>query len=367
MRVSLFYVDPRPGDAEQLPERVELRPVERPDRKRGLLTRLLGLHREFEFLADAALAVHEGCDLVYANDYPTLAPARRIARRLDAPLLYDSHEIYLETVNQFFPSGAGPLRRLAFRCLTGLARARGRRVERELLSETDLLVTTNAGYADHFRRAYGVSETTVVMNCPARDAVPERRRPAGRGGTVLYQGVMNLGRGLPELVRSTRWLDPGLRLVLIGYGMLEPELRRIAFEEGLGERVEFRGRIEYEELLHHTVAADLGVLVLDPVNLSKRLSSANKVFEYMACGTPVLATDLPENRRVLAECDAGWLVETREPRRLAAEVNRIFGDREEMRRRGENGRRAFAAKYNWERQEARLLDAVERLLRGAEP
>ena len=74
------------------------------------------------------------------------------------------------------------------------------------------------------------------------------------------------------------------------------------------------GVVPQAELHNWTASADLGVLILEPINLSKRLALANKIFEYMAARVPILATNLPENRRILDSCKCGWLTERWEPR-----------------------------------------------------
>lgn len=363
-RIDLFYPQPKEGDDTLFGEGVTLRPTLPPPRAPSLLRRCVTLHREFDFLADAALDDEETPDLVLANDYPTLAPAARLAVARGAKLVYDAHELWLETANQFFPPAAPFLRRIAFRILTGTIRAIGRRVERRAIQTADLVITANGSYAAWFARSYGISEPLVIRNLPLEDAAPERERAPGRGagGTVLYQGVMNPGRGLEALVRAAARFPEGVRLVLLGDGMRKPELERIAGEVAPPGRVKFREKVEYERLLRETVKADLGALLIEPINLSKRYSLANKLFEYMAAGVPVLATDLPEHRKVLDDTGAGWIVPRADPDGIAAAVERAFEDGTELARRGAAGRAAFLDRYHYEVDENCLLAAASGLL-----
>ena len=364
-RVLLLTTGGSEDDGGYFDDRVEVRPTVRPAPS-GIRKWLL-FHRQHDHLADAALADGRDFDVVWANDYPTLFPARRIARESDARLIYDSHEIWLETVNQFFPADAPLPKALAFQLIIFLCRAIGNWEEPRLVQDVDVLITTNESFAAVLRKRFHRDDVGVVLNCPPRtelQASDRIRRELGLAATdrvVLYQGMMNQGRGLAELVMSAAHLPDGVRLVMVGDGPLKAALLRMVHDAGLEEKVLMPGVVPQAELHDWTASADLGVLILEPINLSKRLALANKIFEYMAAGVPILATNLPENRRILDSCKCGWLTERWEPMVLAGYLSRILGDQEEMRRRGANGRRCFEQRYNWECESRRLiahLDAV---------
>jgi len=365
--VDLICLDPMPGDADLFDERVTIHGLPGYDYRPVGMKNRIDVTRRFDGFVGKARSIGGAWDAVHANDLPTLRPAAAIARESGAKLVYDSHELYLETVNQFYrPRGA--IKRALTPLTVWLARTLGRRAERRLLDRVDLFVTTNESYAGWFRATYGEREILVVMNCPPRtDAEPVAtfRRELGLAPDdriVLYQGVLGPGRGLTSLVRSAAGYDDGIRLVMVGRGPLESRLRLFGSAKDLEDRVVFTGMVPYDDLQPMTAAADLGVLILDPMNRSKELASANKIFEYMAAGIPVLATDFPENRRILDDADAGYLVTERDSSGIARAVNGIFADPDEMARRGENGRRAHRDRYNWEREEGRLLASIGELL-----
>ncbi len=347
---------------------VEVRTTVRP--LPSALDKWLLLHRLHDHLADAAVSSGRRFDIVWANDYATLAPARRLARENGAKLVYDSHELWLETVNQFFPRDATYPKALAFRSIIGLSRAIGNREEPKMAREVDLLITANESYAGVLRKRFGREDIHVVLNCPEltrldrSDRIRDEFGLAPSDRVVLYQGMMNAGRGLPQLVASARDLPEDARVVLLGHGTLAGPLRSTVESEGLQDRVFMAGPIPQRELHEWTASADLGVLILDPVNLSKRLALANKIFEYMGAGIPILATDLPENRRILDRCNCGWLVPDWDPAALAGHIARILANPEEMRRRGANGRRWFEERFNWGEESKNLLAALDGLVPG---
>lgn len=346
-------------------DRVEVRPMRR--RRASGLRRWLLLHRQHDQLADEVLRDGRRVDVVWANDYSTLFPAVRIARATGAKLVYDAHEIWLETVNQFFPTDVALIKRLAFRAIIAVCRAIGKREERRLVRSADVVITVSDSVAQALSKALGRADVGVVLNTPERKALRSSDRIrrelelAPGDHIVLYQGSMTPGRGLHELVASFGHLPEDVRLVMLGDGVLAGSLRRTARQAGLEGRVFFPGVLPQVELHEWTASADLGVLILEPINLSKRYALANKVFEYMAAGIPILATDLPENRRIVCQCHCGWLTTTWTPQVLAEHISSIIARPSEMQRRGLNGRRWFEERYNWGVESARLVAMIEDL------
>jgi glycosyltransferase involved in cell wall biosynthesis len=367
--VSLFYLDPTGSDRGLFDDRVRLCPVPRPEREPSFLLKNVRTHRQYHYLADAAIGRGEACDLVLACDLPTLEGGARLAGATGAALVYDSMDLTVETVNQCFPDDARFPRSLGFAALIALARRVQRGVERRLIRRVDLVVTASFGYEEYLVRHYRPRRSHVVLNCPELPdistpvSLKERLGFADGDRVVLYQGLMNAGRGLRSLVAAAKHLPAGVRLLLIGWGPLEEKLKEIARRDGTGDRVVFAPPVEQRELPAWTAAADLGVLLLEPFNVSKRLSSATKIYEYMAAGIPVLTTDLPGNQ-VVSGTDAGWLIEDTGPENVARAIGAAFADEDERARRGRNGRRAAEDEYNWARQEERFLLALRPILKS---
>jgi glycosyltransferase involved in cell wall biosynthesis len=351
-------------------DRVEVKTTVRPEP--AGLRRFVLLHRQNDQLADAALESGRKFDVVWANDYSTLHPARRIARATGAKLVYDSYEIWLETINQFFPRDAPQPKATAFRVIVALCRLIGRREEPNLAASADVVVTANESFARVLRERLGRDDIVVVMNTPeysepvSSNRIREELGLAPGDRIVLYQGMMNAGRALHELVTSAREFADDVKLVLLGHGVLAESLRQLVRELGLEDKVFLPGTVAQAELRQWTASADLGVLILDPINLSKQLASANKLFEYMAAGIPILTTDLPENRRIVDGCDCGWLISTWEPPVLARHIAEILQQPDEMERRGANGRRWFEDRYNWSIESKQVLAALSGLVPAAE-
>ncbi|WP_243669690.1 glycosyltransferase [Methanoculleus chikugoensis] len=93
----------------------------------------------------------------------------------------------------------------------------------------------------------------------------------------------------------------------------------------------------------------IGLLVFQPDYYNAYIGLPNKLFDYMLCGLPVVASDFPEIRKVVAETECGVLVDPTDPPDAIAEAITYLLEHPDAARRmgGENGRKAVLERYNW--------------------
>ena len=125
---------------------------------------------------------------------------------------------------------------------------------------------------------------------------------------VLYQGAVNVGRGVRELVDVMGRL-PQCKLVVAGDGDLLESLRGYAATLPWRERITFLGRVRPEELHQLTQQAGLGLCLLEDLGLSYRCALPNRVGDFAQAGVPLVATGFEEIRRVVEEYGIGTLTE----------------------------------------------------------
>jgi glycosyltransferase involved in cell wall biosynthesis len=173
--------------------------------------------------------------------------------------------------------------------------------------------------------ALGVAEERVVALLNGVDLA--KFRPLDRdacraslafdGRTLLCVGLLIERKGHDLVIRALREL-PDTRLVIAGTGPLEGELRQLAASEGLGGRVRFAGAVAHAELARYYSAADALVLA------SSREGLANVLLESIACGNPVIATDVNGTAEVVRDPAAGVLVRERTASGIAAAARELF-------------------------------------------
>lgn len=294
------------------------------------------LYNSFGILRMTRAARKRDYDVMHANDVNTLPQAIGAAR--GKPIVYDSHEVQTDR--------------------TGYGSMQGK-LERWLLHFVDQTIVENETRADYHQKLYGI-RPSVLHNYPFYEPNVPQPRPlreelelAPDEPILLYQGGIQEGRGLERLIEAMPYIDRGT-LVFIGDGKLKPKLVQLASHSPEKRRIRFVEKVPLADLPTYTAAATVGFQVLQNVCFNHYSASSNKLFEYMAALTPVIAADLPEIRRVVEREEIGLIVDVESPQSIAAAVNQIIKDdllRQKMQERASTARR----QYNWEQEKGRLL------------
>jgi len=129
----------------------------------------------------------------------------------------------------------------------------------------------------------------------------------------------------------------------------------------VAERVHLLPPVLPDELLAVTASADVGLVLLEDTCLNHRLALPNKLFEYLAAGVPVLASDLPELRRVVETYRVGCVVDPANPGALAAAMRRLVEDAALRRHLAANTDAAFVA-HSWAHRAPLFQEAYRNLL-----
>ncbi|HEU4919130.1 MAG TPA: glycosyltransferase, partial [Candidatus Limnocylindrales bacterium] len=295
-------------------------------------------------------------DLVHAMAYMGIPIGLDLAGRDAAAAIYDARDIYVDAAN--LARLPGPARRLFGR------------VERRWARRATRVVTVNEPYAAVMADRWGVTRPLVVMNCspaPAGSVERERRfherlglAPATR--VVLYQGGFSRDRGIEQLVAALPDLGEGVALVLLGYGALQAELAATADRPKLAGRLFVLPAVPPAELLGWVGSADVVAMPIQPSTLNHRLTTPNKLFEAMASGVPVVASDLPGMAGIVRETGCGILCDPTSAASIAGAIRSILDAPDAE--RAAYGERALAAvrdRYNWDAQMAILLAEYGRL------
>ena len=249
------------------------------------------------------------CDYILANDLDTL-PACFVASKLKkTELIYDSHELFSE----------GPE-------LQGRNFVKGfwRFLERIFLPRIKKAFTVSQSIADYYNRKYNAN-FGVVKNVPIlkREITKVEAKFPTDNKTVLYQGVLNPGRGIKPMIKALHFLKD-IDLVIIGYGKVETELREFVKAELLENRVHFLGRIPHEELPNYTKLATIGMVLEEPLGLSFEYSLPNKLFDYIHAGLPIISGHLPEIKKVIEAYKVGVVVEDYDPKTIAKKIQELI-------------------------------------------
>jgi len=282
--------------------------------------------------------------LLYSIDLDTLAANSIASRMRGIPLVYDSHEYFTEV-----PELVGRNRVKKF----------WEFIERRYLPAVKHAITVSNSIAAEYLQKYGVSFITV-RNVP-EERKQEKLEPVypvsdDKEYRIIYQGALNLGRGIELMIRSMQFQEEGL-LYIAGDGDITRDLQKLCDDLDLNDRVIFAGRLSPVELQSLTMACDLGLSLEEDMGLSYRMSLPNKIFDYVQARIPVICSDLPEMKKLVSSYGIGEMLEKREPEELAIQIKRLLAKNKEGVELRQNLEKA-AHELNWENEKGKLVELI---------
>jgi len=297
----------------------------------------------------------EGPAIVHAHDVTSLAVCAEFRADTRCRLIFDAHEVYdhlAQSDDEMAEINAKVMRKYADR--------------------VDAMVTINESIGAYYRNHYrGLPRATIVKNATPRtdpfeyDGRLHEAAKLGRDKQILiYQGGYAPKRGLLQLLLSAEYLDPQWALVFMGWGRLEPELRRTADAlctrvSGLAERIRFVPRVPHRELPYWTAGATLGAIPYENAGLNHWFCTPNKLWEYPNAGVPIIASPFPELRRIIEPNGVGWfLPDPLSPKEIGAAVNALTP---QMLAAARSACAEFIARDNWSVYRERLQTTYREL------
>lgn len=197
-----------------------------------------------------------------------------------------------------------------------------------------------------------------------------RKKYALTGKTVVgfigtfgqWHGVCELAQAIVAFFRKAPRYRETTRFLLIGDGVLREELKKILQDGGVEDEVILTGLIPQEEAPKYLDACDIFVSPHIPnPDGTKFFGSPTKLFEYMAMGRGIVASDLEQIGDVLEHDKTAYLVEPGNVTDLAKGIKALVDDKELRERLGKNARKKVIANYTWDKHVARILDAAEKI------
>ena len=346
-QVDLYYINGSEEDSELFNSTVNLYSAHFNE---NWFIRNLFFHRKFKEIKKSFVKNNIAYDFIYCNDYPLLYTSVKLkSRNLKSQLIYDSHEIYTETINQFFPTNTW--KRLYGKPLILLNKIIHNYIEKKYVKQVDHFVTVCNSFKTYFELKFKIKNIIVLKNCPKIHSFPIKNNKLRellnideKRYILLYQGYINPGRGIEKMILAAKYL-PNYSFVIIGDGYKLKSYKSIKEKNNINN-FHFIGKIPFENLLEYTASADVGVMLIQPINKSKRLTLPNKVFEYMAAGIPVLTNHLPEASSIIKEEKCGFIIDDETPEIIASQIKSIPLNK--LNELGENGQKAIQNKYNWD-------------------
>jgi glycosyltransferase involved in cell wall biosynthesis len=171
---------------------------------------------------------------------------------------------------------------------------------------------------------------------------------------VCYLGHLYPWKGVDTLLQAVPELDPDVRVFVVGG--VSPDLDRIRDAAHGLPNVYLTGHLAPAEARRYLTACDVAIIPFSATSaIARDHTSPLKLFEYMAAGCAIVASDLPSLREVLTDGRNAVLVKPDDPRALAAGISRVLRDHE-LAARIRRAARAEVEAHTWTRRAASILD-----------
>ncbi len=276
--------------------------------------------------------------------------------------------LYVRQMNSFVPHIVAKLRNLPIiyeipndpyipaRTLRSTKRALIRRIDKICLSLADRVVVLSAWSKERLiiRERVPAEKIHVLVSgsdcklfrplprlqCCQKTRIDPNCRYIGFVGTFLsHQGIETLIEAAPNVVKA----DNAAKFLLVGDGPMRSAWEKLAERFGMKERFIFTGHVPYAQVPFYLGTMEICVA---PFRKGSNQASPVKLFDYMACGKPIVASDLPAVREVIGDSGCAVLVPADRAEALSKAIIELLADEFRQRAMADTGRKLVVEKYN---------------------
>jgi glycosyltransferase involved in cell wall biosynthesis len=284
----------------------------------------------------------ESFDVVHSHDLASLPIGVKLKKKFNIPLIYDSHEIWGYMVSKDLPDWWASYYL---------------RLDRKLIKDVNQIITVNEPIKKYFSK-FTNKNITLVMNC--KNLIQENYESTNnKKMEIIYIGGLKKPRFILEIADVISQIS-NVKFTIIGYKGRKEYIEKIRKKAEISENIEFQGKIPIEQVVPLTKKADIVILMTDPEDLNASIVTANKQFEAMVAGRPIICTKntypgdftTKENVGIITEYDKTSLKKT---------ILKLRDNPKLRETLGKNALKKAIEKYNWKKQEMQLLSVYEKI------
>ncbi len=300
----------------------------------------LWMYLEFNLRLLVYLMTHR-FDIVNAVDLDTIMPASIASRLKGKKMVYDAHELFTEVpeiVSRKYLHNIWSW------------------IERTFVPKATTSYTVGPSLAKIFEDRYN-QEFEVIRNVPFKN---NRELTKSDEKIILYQGAVNTGRGLKEMIEAMPKLSEEYKLWIVGDGDEYEKIKDLALGSTAKVRIKMWGYVEPHELKELTSKAWIGINLLENAGLSYYYSLANRTFDFIQAGVPAIHINFPEYKAINDRYQIAELVDDLSVESIVNAVKRLE-DEEHYNRLQQNCIIA-AAELCWDNEKDKLVGIYDRLV-----
>ena len=281
-------------------------------------------------------------DIVHCHDLDTLQIGVWLKKKLGIVLIYDAHEIFGYMISRDMPKFVVDISFL---------------MERHLVRYVDNVIIAEETYKDYFL-GIGIKSNCLITVLNCKDLIIDKyQSPQTSVFTIVYIGVLNHSRFFPEALEVIGEID-NVHFTIAGKKEnLYCEIKKLSEKFS---NVSFLGAIPYNQVIPVTLNADIVLCLVNPTDINNKIASANKQFEAMVCGRPIICTKGTRSGDITSREKCGLVIEynTKSLRNAIIQLRNSPFQCEEF---GKNALKVAIHKYNWGIEKKKLLSLYSNL------
>jgi len=250
------------------------------------------------------------------------------------------------------------------------------KIEFQLIQKADkIVVVTQEAKNYYLEKVDGIAndkivcapntiDTNIFLNYKINDKIVDKFNDYF---TILYLGAINIRRGLDTVIKAVAKLKdhiPNINFVMVGSESRDiVTLKKMVSEYHVTDSVSFEGWKDLSLFPSYIKASDL---CISPIkrNLHHDTTIANKLFQYMSVGRPVIVSDCPPQIKVVEEEKCGFVFKADDVNDLCDKILKLYKDKDMREFLGNNGKKSVQNKYNWDITGKELIDLYKSLKSG---
>ena len=243
-------------------------------------------------------------DILNSNDLDSLLANYLVSKIRSKKIVYDSHEFFTqvpELVNR--PKVQNIWLKL----------------EQWILPKLKFTYTVSPSIAKEYKQLYNIN-MALIMNLPFITNIEHKIEKTDT--YIIYQGTLNIGRGLENLILAMQNINA--KLLIIGGGDIEDELKKLAEDNNLKDKITFKGKLAFNQLFEYTCKATIGVSLEEDNGLNYKYALPNKIFDYINAEIPILVSNLPEMAKIVEQYNVGEILTNNTSSDIAYQLNKLL-------------------------------------------
>ncbi len=303
-------------------------------------------------------------DALHVHDITVAKAVVEVNEKFKIPLVLDLHDNIPENMI-YYPH----LQKFPGKYI--ISPKRWKKEEEKLIHKSDYVITVSPEFVDEIVDRTNISKDKIVMvpnsvrrefysNYEIKNDIIQRYKDHY---VLLYVGDTNLRRGLltvikavPELIENI----PNLKFVIVGKNTTDSVLKEEAKKLQVEKYIDFEGWQDMSLFPSYIQASNV---CLSPLHRSPQhdVAYANKIFQYMSLGKPILVSDAIAQKRIVERAESGLVHEERNPKDFAKKVFTLYSDTDLAENAGKCGKEFIENEFSWEITSKSLVRLYERI------